>query len=56
MVTTVLSGFGVLFFSVVFIIGVVESWQRPWSFSAGFGQNLFFCLLCAVICAYLGGW
>ncbi len=51
---TVLSFVGMCFFTVMFCAGFVLSWSRD--MNSEYGRNLMFCLLGAVICAYLGGW
>lgn len=56
MATTVFSFVGMVFLGGLFLIGVVTSWVKPESVNADFGRNIIICLMCAVLCAYLGGW
>jgi hypothetical protein len=55
-ITTILSGFGTLFFSAMFVLGLVISWRNPITNNIDVGRNIFICLIGAVLCAWIGGW
>lgn len=54
--TTVLSLVGVFFFTFIFSVGLVYYLFHGEEMNGEIGRNLMFCLMGAVLCAYLGGW
>lgn len=56
MITSILTGFGTLFFSGMFVLGIVVSWVNPDLLSDTGKSKTLLCLLAAVLCAWLGGW
>jgi hypothetical protein len=56
MVTTTLSGFGVAFFAASFVFVAVKAFTYREALDPEIAMPLFACLMCAVLCAYLGGW